>query len=119
MPFSFREFQIFKGYALPDLNRLTTAEQAILQRRLDEYLDQGGIPEPVKYPDLPLHRALYDHVLYRDIAARYRIDDLRALKELAFFLMSNPSSLISFNKLKGQLKLGSVNTEKILFSQVT
>jgi len=112
LPFSFREFLTFKGYDLPDLNRLTTAEQALLQRRLDEYLDQGGIPEPVKYPDLPLHRVLYDDVLYRDIAARYRIDDLRALKELAFYLMSNPAGMISFNKLKGQLKLGSVNTVK-------
>jgi hypothetical protein len=50
--------------------------------------------------------------LYRDIAARYRFDDLRALKELAFYLMSNPAGMISFNKLKGQLKLGSVNTVK-------
>lgn len=72
LPFSFREFLTFKGHDLPDLDRLTTAEQALLQRRLDEYLEQGGIPEPVKYPDLPLHRALYDDVLYRDIAARYR-----------------------------------------------
>jgi len=112
LPFSFREFLTFKGHDLPDLDRLTTAEQALLQRRLDEYLDQGGIPEPVKYPDLPLHRALYDDVLYRDIAARYRIDDLRALKELAFYLMSNPAGMVSFNKLKGQLKLGSVNTVK-------
>jgi hypothetical protein len=112
LPFSFREFLTFKGHDLPDLHRLTTAEQALLQRRLDEYLEQGGIPEPVKYPDLPLHRALYDDVLYRDIAARYRFDDLRALKELAFYLMSNPAGLISFNKLKGQLKLGSVNTVK-------
>ena len=112
LPFSFREFLAFKGHDLPDLDRLTTAEQALLQRRLDEYLEQGGIPEPVKYPDLPLHRALYDDVLYRDIAARYRFDDLRALKELAFYLMSNPAGMISFNKLKGQLKLGSVNTVK-------
>jgi hypothetical protein len=34
------------------------------------------------------------------------------LKELAFYLMSNPAGRISFNKLKGQLKLGSVNTVK-------
>ncbi|MFH1977656.1 MAG: DUF4143 domain-containing protein, partial [Pseudomonadota bacterium] len=30
----------------------------------------------------------------------------------AFYLMSNPAGMISFNKLKGQLKLGSVNTVK-------
>ncbi len=50
--------------------------------------------------------------LYRDIAARYRIAALPALRELAFTLMSNPSNPVSFNKLKDQFRLGSVNTIK-------
>jgi hypothetical protein len=111
-PFSFAEFVHFKGDALPDLARLTTVEAARLQQYLDLYLRLGGIPDPLKYPELPLLRALYDDVLYRDIAARYRIDEVRALKELTFYLMSNPASLVSFNKLKEQLRLGSVNTIK-------
>ncbi len=111
-PFSFVEFLRFRGYAMPDLERLTTVDAARLQGYLSEYLRLGGIPEPLKYPDLPLARTLYDDVLYRDIAARYRIAELRTLKELAFYLMSNPASLVSFNKLKDQLGLGSVNTVK-------
>lgn len=111
-PFSFGEFLRFRGYSLPDLARLTTVEAARLQGALAEYMRLGGIPEPLKYPDLPLARTLYDDVLYRDIATRYRIDDVRALKELAFTLMSNPAGLVSFNKLKEQLRLGSVNTVK-------
>lgn len=111
-PFSFAEFLRFKGYTIPDLTRLTTIETAHLQQALNEYLDQGGIPEPLKYPDLPLLRALYDDILYRDIATRYHIEAVRALKELAFYLMSNPTSQISFNKLKEQFRLGSVNTIK-------
>ncbi|MGB4980211.1 MAG: DUF4143 domain-containing protein, partial [Anaerolineae bacterium] len=62
--------------------------------------------------ELPLARTLYDDVLYRDIATRHRIEDVRALKELAYTLMSNPAGLVSFNKLKEQLRLGSVNTVK-------
>jgi predicted AAA+ superfamily ATPase len=111
-PFSFAEFLRFRGYPVPDLTRLTTVDAARLQGYLAEYLRLGGIPEPLKYPELPLARTLYDDVLYRDIATRYRIDDVRALKELAFYLMSNPSAAISFNKLKEQLRLGSVNTVK-------
>jgi uncharacterized protein len=64
----------------------------------------------LKYPQLPLLRTLYDDVLYRDIATRHRIDAVTALKELAFYLISNPASLVSFNKLKEQFRLGSVNT---------
>ncbi len=111
-PFSFKEFIHFKEYRLPDLGRLTTPETAHLQRHLDEYLRLGGIPDALKYPDLPLLRTLYDDVLFRDIATRHHIEEVRALKELAFYLMSNPASQISFNKLKEQFRLGSVNTIK-------
>jgi predicted AAA+ superfamily ATPase len=111
-PFSFVEFLHFKGYTIPNLTRLTTIEKASLQQTLDEYLRLGGIPDPLKYPELPLLRSLYDDILYRDIATRYRIEEVRALKELAFYLMSNPTSQISFNKLKEQFRLGSVNTIK-------
>ena len=75
-------------------------------------MQAGGIPEPFKYPEMALPRTLYDDVLYRDIATRYRIDDVRALRELAYFLMSNPAAVVSYNKLKEQLRLGSVNTVK-------
>jgi predicted AAA+ superfamily ATPase len=111
-PFSFVEFLLFRGHAIPDLAQLTTADIARLRQYLDEYLRLGGIPEPLKYPELPLLRTLYDDVLYRDIATRYHIEEIRALRELAFYLMSNPTSQISFNKLKEQFRLGSVNTIK-------
>jgi len=111
-PFSFAEFLRFRDYIASDLTRLTTVDAARLQGYLNEYLRLGGIPEPLKYPELPLARTLYDDVLYRDIATRYRIKEVRALKELAFYLMSNPAGLVSFNKLKEQLRLGSVNTVK-------
>jgi uncharacterized protein len=35
-----------------------------------------------------------------------------ALKELVFYLLRNPSGLVSFNKLKDRFRLGSVNTIK-------
>jgi predicted AAA+ superfamily ATPase len=111
-PFSFREFLEFRGLPVPNLKRMTTADKGALKSALSMYLRLGGIPEALKYPELPLLRTLYDDVLYRDIATRYRLNAVTALKELAFFLMSNPASLVSFNKLKEQFRLGSVNTIK-------
>jgi len=111
-PFSFKEFLQFRGEPLPDLSRMKTADHARLQNSLQAYLQSGGIPDALKYPELSLLRTLYDDVLYRDIATRYRLDAVTAIKELAFFLMSNPASPISFNKLKTQFQLGSVNTIK-------
>jgi predicted AAA+ superfamily ATPase len=109
-PFSFTEYLQFQEEPIPNFNRMTTVERARLKAALHAYLQAGGIPDALKYPELPLLRTLYDDVLYRDIATRHRIEAVAALKELAFYLISNPASLVSFNKVKEQLKLGSVNT---------
>jgi predicted AAA+ superfamily ATPase len=114
-PFSYDEYLLFTSNEIPDISRLSTAKQASYQKLLDEYMLRGGLPEQLKYPELNLHQALYNDVLYRDIATRYQINEVRALKELASFLMSHPASLISYNKLKNQLRLGSVNTVKNYF----
>lgn len=112
LPFSFKEFMQFRGMAVPDLARMTTADQAHLQKALRDYSKLGGIPDALKYPELPLLRTLYDDVLYRDIATRYRLDSINVIKELAFYLISNPANLISYNKLKDLFQVGSVNTIK-------
>jgi len=111
-PFSFSEYLAFRDQPAPDLQRMTTTDRGALKAALGAYLQMGGVPDALKYPELPLLRTLYDDVLYRDIATRYRLEAVTALKELAFFLMSNPASLVSFNKLKEQFRLGSVNTIK-------
>ncbi len=109
-PFSFSEYLKFCGEEVPNFQRMTTVERSRLNNALNTYLISGGIPDALKYPELPLLRTLYDDILYRDIATRYRLDAVTALKELAFFLISNPAGAVSFNKLKERLRLGSVNT---------
>ena len=111
-PFSFKEFLDFKKIKISSAKILTTKQKGQFVKLTNEYLSSGGIPDALKYPDLEIHKSLYDDVLYRDIAARYQIENIKSLKELAFYLVSNSSALISFNKLKDLLKLGSVNTVK-------
>jgi len=111
-PFSFTEYIKFHRVELPKTPTLTTSERGALLKHSREYLVNGGIPDALKYPQLDILKTLYDDVLYRDIAALYRIDNVKSLQELAFYLISNPASEISFNKLKTNLKLGSVNTVK-------
>src|SRR3990167_4040173 len=109
-PFSFREYLKFKKVKTPNLEVLTTKQKGNLRKLANEYMAFGGIPDALKYPELAVHKALYDDVLYRDIATRYKLDNVKSLKELAFYLVSNTASLVSYNKLKDLLKLGSVNT---------
>lgn len=109
-PFSFKEYLTFVGKPLPSPGRLTNVKRAELNADLASYMEAGGIPDALKYPELPLLQSLFDDVLYRDIAARYQISAVSALKELAYTFMNNPASLVSYNRLKQQLRLGSVNT---------
>ncbi len=109
-PFSFKEYLSFIKAPLPTPGRLTNVKRAELNAALVAYMEAGGIPDALKYPELPILRSLFDDVLHRDIAARYQISAVTALKELGFSLMSNPSGQVSYNRLKGQLRLGSVNT---------
>ncbi len=111
-PFSFREFLTFKEVKVPNLKVLTTKQKGQLLKLTKNYIVSGGIPDSLKYPELEIHKTLYDDVLYRDVATRYKLDNVKSLKELTFYLVSNISTLISFNKLKELLKLGSVNTVK-------
>lgn len=109
-PFSFREFLTFKNFEIPDMKVLTTKQKGQFVNLTKEYILSGGIPDSLKYPELEIHKTLYDDVLYRDIATRYNLTNVKSLKELSFYLVSNISSLISYNKLKELLQLGSVNT---------
>lgn len=109
-PFSFKEYLDFRKIKAPNLSVLTTRQKGNLRKLADDYIAFGGIPDALKYPELRVHKALYDDVLYRDIATRYKLDNIKSLKELAFYLVSNTANLVSYNKLKDLLKLGSVNT---------
>jgi len=111
-PFSFKEYLRFSGHTPVNPEQMSTAEKGMLNSDLAAYIEAGGIPIALRYPEIPLLRNLYDDVLYRDIGSRYRIESVGALRELAFFLISNPACPVSFNKLKAQLHLGSVNTVK-------
>ncbi|MBI2017741.1 ATP-binding protein [Candidatus Daviesbacteria bacterium] len=109
-PFSFEEYLHFKKITLPDIARLTTVERGELKNAFWEYLKKGGIPQALQYPELPIHKTIYDDILNRDIGARYKLTDTKPLRELTFYLFSNISALVSYNKMKELLQLGSVNT---------
>jgi predicted AAA+ superfamily ATPase len=111
-PFSFKEFLNFKGYFITNKSLMLTRERGKIKRFFNEYFSEGGMPEYLKYKEKDILKRMYEDVLYRDIAARYRIKEIKALREMALYIFSNTSNLFSYNKLKQFLKLGSVNTVK-------
>lgn len=75
-PFSYSEFLNFKG--------LSSSSDS-----LSLYLTMGGFPEYLKNHEGTILNQLMDDILVRDIAIRYSVRDVSALKQLALFLISN------------------------------
>lgn len=111
-PFSFAEYLSFKGFQLSKNGLSLTTERAALKKHFAEYLKHGGMPEYLKYQDQTLLKRVYEDILYRDIVARYGIKQVKPLRELGLYLLSNIGGTFSYNNLKKVLGLGSMNTIK-------
>ena len=111
-PFSFMEFLSFKGFQISKNGLSLTSERAAIKKYFAEYLKYGGMPEYLKYQDTTLLKRLYEDILYRDIVARYGIKQVKPLRELGLYLLSNIGGTFSYNNLKNVLGLGSMNTIK-------
>ncbi|MDR3000724.1 MAG: ATP-binding protein [Fibromonadaceae bacterium] len=85
-PFSYSEF-------------LRWAKKKRSAESLDEYLQSGGFPEYLKVRDADILANLQNDILYRDIAARYKLRNADSLRRLFSYLASNASQKISPSKL--------------------
>lgn len=111
-PFSFSEFLTFKGYKFNKNNFLLTKKRAAIKKFFRDYLENGGMPEFLSSKTPEVLKSVYDDILYKDVAARYRISEVKTLRELALYLTVNLSDLFSYNNLKSVFNLGSVSTVK-------
>lgn len=96
-PFSFNEYCLFQNEEQNDV-------------ALENYLTDGGFPEYLKEKDTDRLTHLLDDILLRDIAVRYGVRDIKSLKRIALYLLSNVGKPITGNKLRAQFELGSTNT---------
>ncbi|MFH0755487.1 MAG: ATP-binding protein [bacterium] len=110
--FSFSEYLLFNKYKFDKDDLYKTKKRGEIKRYFNKYLNEGGMPEYLKYKTQETLKKVYDDILYRDIVARYNIKDIKFLRELSFYLLTNVSSLFSYNNLKKLFNLGSVNTIK-------
>lgn len=109
-PFSFYEFVRHQAASLTDKKTLSTTQIGQIKKLFNQYCHLGGFPEYVKYHQTDYLHSLYESIIYRDIVARYKISNIKPLKELIFYLASNCSKEITYNSLRKLLGLGSTTT---------
>ena len=96
-PFSFKEMLAFRG------------KKASITA-FEEYFQQGGFPEYLKYKKNELLRELLNDIIARDIVVRHKLRNEKIIKEIAVFLLTNTGKEFSYNSLAKLFNLGSVNS---------
>ena len=111
-PFSFAEFLISKNIKVDAPALFKTNTRVELKKNFSEFLVNGGMPEYVQYHDHEILTRVYEDIVIKDIVARYKVDNIKELKELYQYLITTASQRFSYNSLKKFIKIDSANTIK-------
>lgn len=109
-PLSFLEIVMHKYPEVLSKKALSTNQIGMIQHHFSNYLKNGGIPEYVKFEKPEYLRDLFEGILYRDIIARYKINDEKPLREVVYYLASNIGKEFSYTKLGKIVGLSSPHT---------
>lgn len=96
LPFSFHEFLRAKKAEIKD--RFSSKEKNYIVKAFSEYLDCGGYPETIFYPEerKRIINEIIDITIYRDLVERYSLRNIKAIKLLFNYLIK--SKEFSINK---------------------
>ncbi len=98
-PLSFQEFSKFKGLEIkPDFEY--SSMRFNIKRLLEEFILFGGFPEVVLEEEglkFKILKNYYDLLIYKDLAERFSVRNVRLLKDLMKFLITNISASFSTN----------------------
>lgn len=112
-PFSFHEFLRFHKI---EIDGKTTDGKAKILRKFDQYLNEGGMPEYLRYSNPDFLKRTYEDIIYRDIVSRFGVRDVKSFKQLSNYLFSNFTKEQSYNSLSSVLGIKSVATVKSYIS---
>lgn len=102
-PFSYNEFVKFKRLKLND-------------KSFNLYFQKGGFPEFLKRENPEILTSLFDDILFRDIAVRHGIRDIKSLQRLLLYLTANVGSPVTATRLTSVLGIKSSATILDYFS---
>jgi predicted AAA+ superfamily ATPase len=71
---------------------------------------KGGFPEYLRVGRAEVLQELLNDILVRDIAVRHKIRNIKTIREMALFLLTNVGKEFSYNSLKKTFSLGSTNS---------
>lgn len=119
-PFSFSEFLSARDFTIDSMEMLPVSRREELLHHLREYLEWGGFPEVVcgdRESRLQRLQAYYADILYRDVAERHHIREVRLLKQVAHAGISLCASECNLSRMADSLS-ASRDTIRAYFSHL-
>ena len=110
--FSFFEYAKLNQKEITQRSLFSDSEKIIINRLLSNYFNTGGFPEALKANDLDIVDQYFKDIIYRDIIAKYNIRNVKEIKELALYLISNTGNINSYENLKKIIGATNVSTIK-------
>lgn len=99
LPLSFSEYLIFRNTLLPDKTEIIL-QRVILQKHFEEYLNIGGFPAAVLSNSQELLKQYFADIIQKDIVGRYRVRQPYILEQMAAYLISNGSQIVSLSSMQ-------------------
>lgn len=99
-PFSFSEFLLTNQVDYSPYSLHLPEKIAEIKREFDKYIKLGGFPEVVKRNDVMLADQYFKDIIHRDVISLYNIRNIKELKELCLYLITNTGSILSYDSLR-------------------
>jgi uncharacterized protein len=113
-PLSFQEFLDFNNFVINDID----LDKLKILHYLDVFLKKGGFPEVVLENDSEINKRrlveYFENILLRDIIILKNISETKKLKDLAYYLITNCSSKITYSKLSQTFGLNKATIKEYI-----
>jgi predicted AAA+ superfamily ATPase len=108
MPLDFEEYLAFKN------TTLKKRDMQLAETYFQDFLQTGGIPEYVLYPDREYLLNLVDDIIHKDIIAHHKIKNQKVIKDLFKIVMTNVGNPVSIYKISNTLKISHETASRYL-----
>ena len=110
--FSFKEYLWLLGLEVEERDFYLPEKIVEIKRAFGNYLKLGGFPEVLKNKDITLAEQYFKDIIHRDIVSRYNIRNVKEIRELSLYLITNSGCLASYESLRKTIQAKNATSIK-------
>ena len=110
--FSFKEYLWLLCMEVEERDFYLPEKTVEIKRAFTNYLKLGGFPEVLKNEEITLAEQYFKDIIQRDVVSRYNIRNVKEIRELSLYLITNSGCLASYESLKNTIHAKNATTVK-------